>query len=354
MLSPATASPIAAIATPTPIQKGFLDANGPVSATPQFAQKGAFPVIGAWHRGQFTSPIVTPDRHNSDVIALATSKNALELSEEDFTLVDSLSVLGVETRLVDWRDPGFNWASAGLVVVRTTWDYHLRLPEFLSWAERVTERSTLLNPLDVLTWNANKRYLQDLDSAGVPIVPTKFVARQADVVEIASEMGWPSIVIKPAVAAGAYETLVFEPNEAGEHAQMHLERLLQNGQALVQPYLDGITVEGETSLVFFDGEFHHAVRKVPQEGDFRVQIEFGGKYTVVDPTDAQLDVAQRAIACAPERPLYARVDLVDVRGTPSVMELELIEPELFFLFVPEAAVSFADLLIEKQAERLLA
>lgn len=277
----------------------------------------------------------------------------MELSEEDLTLVDALGMLGVETKLVDWTDPSFNWIQASLVVVRTTWDYHLRLPEFLAWAERVDRATRLLNPLEVIRWNANKRYLRDLSVAGVPIVPTVFGTVGLDLASVAEDREWTSLVVKPAIAAGAYETLVFDLGGALEAAQSHFDRLASSGEVLVQPYLDAITVEGETSLVFFEGEFHHAVRKVPQSGDFRVQIEFGGKYTVVEPRPDQLDVATRAIEQAPELPLYARVDLVDIAGHPHVMELELIEPELFFLFVPEAALSFADLLAERAAERTL-
>lgn len=287
------------------------------------------------------------------MIVLATSQNALELSEEDFTLVDALGVLGIEAKRVDWTDPDFHWAQASLVVVRTTWDYHLRVADFLAWAERVDVVTELFNPLSVLRWNANKRYLRDLSVADVPIVPTVFASAGADLSAIAEDREWETVVIKPAVAAGAYQTLVFDLERESEKAQAHLTRLTSSGEALVQPYLDAITVEGETSLVFFEGEFHHAVRKVPQVGDFRVQIEFGGKYSVVEPKAEQLDVASRAIAQAPELPLYARVDLVDAGGSPAVMELELIEPELFFLFVPEASLTFADLLRQRQSDRLL-
>ena len=170
---------------------------------------------------------------------------------------------------------------------------------------------------------------------------------------LAAEHGWPSLVIKPTVAAGAYETLVFDLETEAEKAQEHFDRLAAKGCVLVQPYLDAITVEGETSLVYFEGGFNHAVRKVPASGDFRVQIEFGGRYTVVEPTPAQLAVADRVVGLAPETPLYARIDLVDIEGQPHLMEAEMIEPELFFLFVPEAAVIYADLLRERLGERLV-
>lgn len=290
-------------------------------------------------------------RHNELVIVLATSKNALELSEEDLHLMDCMAVLGIEARLVDWTDPDFDWRRASLVAVRTTWDYHLRLPEFLAWVDRVSQGCMMVNAPETLRWNANKRYLRQLSEANVPIVPTVFLGEGADVVGIARDREWPMIVAKPAVAAGAYETLVFDLSEAAEAAQGHVDRLATHGEVLLQPYLDAITVEGETSLVFFDGEFSHAVRKVPAAGDFRVQIEHGGRYSVVVPTPEQLLVADLALRQAPAMPTYARVDLVDIGGLPHLMELELIEPELFFLFVPEAAMEFADLLRDLAAAR---
>ncbi len=287
------------------------------------------------------------------MIALATSKNALELSEEDFTLVDTLGVLGVEVRLVDWADPDFNWSRAGMVVVRSTWDYHLRLGEFLNWVDQIAGVTSLVNSAKIIHWNANKRYLRELSEGGVPIVPTVFVLYPACVLDIARDREWGTIVVKPAVAAGAYGALVFPLDTEAPQAQAYLDRFAKAGEVLVQPYLDAITVEGETSLVYFDGVFSHAVRKVPAVGDFRVQMEFGGKYTVVEPTDAQIEVADLAVSLAPEVPVYARIDLVDIGGQPHLMELEMIEPELFFLFVPGAAMTFADLLRERYAERLV-
>ncbi len=289
----------------------------------------------------------------NEMIALATSKNALELSEEDLTLVDTLGVLGVETKLVDWADPNFNWSRAGMVVIRSTWDYHLRPSEFLAWVDHVASVTDLVNPAKIIHWNANKRYLRELSEGGVPIVPTVFAQSGASIKTISKDREWPVVVIKPAIAAGAYETLVFELDSATDQAQAHLDRLTPHGEVLVQPYLDAITVEGETSLVCFEGAISHAVRKVPATGDFRVQFEHGGKYTVVEPTAAQVAVADLAISLAPETPVYARIDLVDIAGQPHLMELEMIEPELFFLFVPGSAMDFADILRERYAERLV-
>lgn len=287
------------------------------------------------------------------MLVLATSTNALELSEEDFTLLDALAALGVPAKLVAWDDPSFDWVLASHVLIRTTWDYHLRLPEFLAWLDRVSANATVWNSPALIRWNGDKRYLLELEDAGVLIVDSLAATEPIDVAVAAEAMKWNSIVIKPAVAAGAFETLVFELPEGASAAQSHFDRLLANGTVLIQPYIDGIVVEGETSLVYFDGFFSHAVKKQPKAGDFRVQIEFGGKYTVVEPTPDQLEAAERIMSALPETPLYARIDLVDVDSQPRLMELELIEPELFFLFAPEAAVEFADIVRERIAERSL-
>lgn len=287
------------------------------------------------------------------MLVLATSKNALELSEEDFTLLDALAAMGVPAKLVAWDDENFDWILATTVLIRTTWDYHLHLPEFLAWLEKISTHATVWNSPALIRWNCDKQYLLELEAAGVPIVATHLAQEELDIVTAADGLGWDSVVIKPSVAAGAYETLVFELPEHATAAQNHYDRLRAQGPVLIQPYVDGITVEGETSLVYFDGLLSHAVKKQPKAGDFRVQIEFGGKYTVVEPNEKQIEVAERIMGALAETPLYARIDLVDVDGSPRLMELEMIEPELFFLFVPEAAVELADLIRERLSERTM-
>ncbi len=281
---------------------------------------------------------------------LATSHNALELTQEDFVLLDSLALLGAEAKRIDWRDPDFPWQTADLIVLRSTWDYHLHLKEFLAWLDRVSINSEVINTPSLIRWNADKRYLLELESRNIPIVPTALCQLGVRVSEIVESRRWSSIVIKPAVAAGAYETLVFDLPESEAAAQSHLDRLAMMGSVLVQPYLDAITVEGETSLVYFEGDYYHAVRKTPGPGEFRVQSEFGGRYDVVDPRPDQLELADRILVNLPEIPVYARVDLVDIGGTPHLMELEIIEPELFFSIVPQGAVVFADILRERFRE----
>lgn len=287
------------------------------------------------------------------MLVLATSKNALELSEEDYTLLDALAAMGVPAKLVAWNDENFDWMLATTVLIRTTWDYHLHLPEFLAWVDRVASRAEVWNSPTLIRWNSDKRYLLELEAAGVPIVATHLAQDELDLAHAAEGLGWTSIVIKPSVAAGAYETLVFELPDQAAAAQSHYDRLRERSAVLIQPYLDGITLEGETSLVYFDGLLSHAVKKQPKAGDFRVQIEFGGKYTVVEPNEKQVETAERIMRALPETPLYARIDLVDVDGSPQLMELEMIEPELFFLFVPEAAVELADLIRERLSERTM-
>jgi glutathione synthase/RimK-type ligase-like ATP-grasp enzyme len=284
---------------------------------------------------------------SSASVVLATSANAREMSTEDDALLDALTVLGVPAHLVNWDDPDYPWDRAGLVLIRTTWDYHVRLFEFLAWMERLNV--PIYNSRDLVRWNADKRYLRELQAAGVPILPTQFLSSPEDLEQLELKTG-QSYVVKPAVAAGAYETLVFEERDP---LLEHAKKLLGRGTVLVQPYVDGITAEGETSLVFLDGTLHHAVRKTPKPGEFRVQHEFGGRYEVVSPRRDFAVIGDKCLAALTEVPLYARVDIVETAAGPALMELELIEPELFFLWVPEAAIHMADLLREKRDELLL-
>jgi Prokaryotic glutathione synthetase, ATP-grasp domain len=274
-------------------------------------------------------------------IALVTATRMPKPDPESGLLVDALARLGVGATIHAWDQP-CDWSRFGLVVSRTPWDYFHRLDEFLGWAGEVAAVAELLNPLATIAWNAHKSYLLDLERAGVPIVETVLVARPAGADEQAAALArFADAVIKPAVAGGALGALrVDAATDAGVAAD-HLRALLADKDVLVQPFMPGVQSDGETSLIFFNGQLSHAVRKVPATGDFRVHQHYGGTVVAHAPSPAELVVAQAALAVAPEPTAYARIDMVPGSSGPVVMEAELIEPELFLGSDPEAPERYA-------------
>jgi glutathione synthase/RimK-type ligase-like ATP-grasp enzyme len=251
---------------------------------------------------------------------------------ESHLLVAELERLGLRARVVPWTDPGAG--EADVVLIRTTWDYTSRREEFVRWCERTAARTPVLNPPGVVRWNSHKGYLRDLAAAGVSTVPTRVVAAEGE----ASLDG--AVVIKPAVSSGAFGAGRFAAGEPG--ATEHLLGVLAHGDAIVQPYVPSVAKRGERSLIYLGGELSHAVNKQPAEGDYRVQSHYGGEVTRHEPTPAELAVAETALAQAAEALTYARVDLVEGEYGPMVIELELIEPELFLGVEPAAPVRLAE------------
>jgi glutathione synthase/RimK-type ligase-like ATP-grasp enzyme len=277
-------------------------------------------------------------------IALVTATRMPKPDPESGLLVDALARLGVRATIHAWDQP-CDWSQFPLVVSRTPWDYFHRLDEFLGWARDVAAVTELLNPLATIAWNAHKSYLLDLEAAGVPIVPTVLVGREAGDDEQAAALArFAEAVIKPAVAGGALGALrVGAATESGVAAG-HLRMLLTEKDALVQPFMPGVQGDGEASLIFFNGRLSHAVRKVPATGDFRVHQHYGGTLVAHTASPAELAVAQATLAVAPEPPAYARIDMVPGSSGPVVMEAELIEPELFLGSDPAAAERYARVL----------
>ncbi|TPG18454.1 hypothetical protein EAH86_08315 [Pedococcus bigeumensis] len=246
--------------------------------------------------------------------------------------------MGFEAEVVVWHDE-VDWASFDLVVIRSTWDYFDRLEEFLDWADRVDSASRIINSPKVIRWNSHKGYLAQLGEAGIPVLPSLALAKgAARPVERMLATGWGEVVIKPAVDGGARGALK-GPAISPETAD-HLSRLVEAGDTIVQAYAPSVEL-GETSLFFFGGTFSHAVRKVPKPGDYRVQAMHGGSEEDHEPTSEELEVATMAMAMAPDELVYARVDLLDVTGQPTLMELELIEPDLFLRTAPGSVERFA-------------
>ena len=275
-------------------------------------------------------------------IAIATCAAYPELKGDDELLCEALRRRGCEAESVVWDGDAADWGEFNLCLVRSTWDYHDKYDRFLAWTRRVEAATTALhNPADLIAWNSDKRYLRQLAAAGVPTVPTLWVERGAevDLAAALAERGWEEAVIKPVVDLGAKNLHRVRADEAPQA----LATVLERQEAMVQPFLPSLEAEGELSLIYVDGELSHTVRKHPAAGDFRVQSIWGGTVASAEAEPGHVAVAEQALAQLAEPPLYARVDLVtDLDGDPAMIELELIEPNLYLNTDPAAAERLAD------------
>lgn len=271
---------------------------------------------------------------------------------EDFVCDDELAVeplarLGWTVDFVSWRRPDTNWDLYDLVIIRSTWDYQQNPVAFLSLLESIERsRARLENPLSLVRWNLRKTYLRDLDERAVPVVPTLWcdVVDAARVSALFGRLGADEIVLKPIVGANADHAFRLRREQIEERLE-ELSRTYRDTQYLAQPFMDHVLSEGEYSLFYFAGELSHAILKTPRESDFRVQEEHGGLIRPVKATSALARAGKRAMAALPVLPLYGRVDLV--RGQSDVfrvMELELIEPALYFRMDPDSPRRFAQAL----------
>jgi glutathione synthase/RimK-type ligase-like ATP-grasp enzyme len=275
-------------------------------------------------------------------IALATSSKYPTLAPDDRLLLDPLSKYDIQAQPAVWDEPSYDWSSCAAVVIRSCWDYHLHPEKFLSWIKQLESANIpILNPAPLVRWNANKSYLRDLDTKGVPIVPTFWVEDRTSVSlgERLRELGWQKAVLKPRISATAYRTQLVSADDAVT-AQALFDQLRRGPGVMLQKFMDAITTEGEWSLIFFAGAFSHAILKKPQPGDFRVQNDFGGTAHPADPPPHVLASATRAVRTV-DATVYARVDGIVDTDQFRLMELELIEPRLFLAEHPAAPVRFA-------------
>ncbi len=277
-------------------------------------------------------------------IAIVTARTAAGMDEDEQMLLAALSVVGADARVVAWDDPTADWGRYELAVVRSTWDYSWRRDEFLAWARSTAGRTRLRNGPDILAWNTDKTYLRELATAGVPVVPTTFLA-PGDDVRLPSGDG--ELVVKPSMSAGSRNTARYTARETVA-ARRHAEQLLMAGNTvMVQPYQDSVESRGETALLFVHGRFSHAVNKAalltvgtPPTSERLFATE---KLSAAVATAAERDVAEVVLDAAPfarNELLYARVDLLEGSdGTPLLLELELVEPSMFLSYAQPHAVS---------------
>lgn len=287
------------------------------------------------------TPVSIPPVNAS--IALVTCAEHPDLTADDRLLLPALERRGCRAVPALWDDPRQRWQEYDAVVLRSTWDYHHRLDEFLDWLDRLEDAgSRTFNGLATLRWNVSKSYLRDLEAARIPVAPTVWVPRgsAATLRELMEAVQSDALVVKPNVSASAFETWRFDRARAKEN-EARFARLIAERDLLIQPFLPVIETEGELSFVFLAGTFSHAVRKRAKPGDFRVQEEHGGTAEREAVAPELVRQAARALGAAPGPVLYARIDGVVVEGKLVVTELELVEPMLYFAWDGSAATRLA-------------
>jgi O-ureido-D-serine cyclo-ligase len=284
-------------------------------------------------------------------VALITTREARGLDDDLPLLEAAMHAAGARTQVVDWHDSRVDWSSFDVALLRSTWDYTDCLREFLVWVDATARRTTLLNPPAVVRWNTDKHYLAELARAAVPVVPSTFIEPRDNAASALNDFlaRHPSaeFVVKPSVGAGSRDTQRHARSQV-ESAIAQAQRLLDAERSvLLQPYLDSVDRDGETALIYFRGRFSHAIRKAallppglagsPAVGLFALE-----RIVPRTPGADELRVAERVLDSLPfATPLYARIDLIrDSGGAPTLLELELTEPSLFFAHANGAAERF--------------
>jgi glutathione synthase/RimK-type ligase-like ATP-grasp enzyme len=287
-------------------------------------------------------------------IGFVTSAELGGITPDDGLIASVLLTMGVDVRTILW-DGGEPPEDLDALVLRSPWNYHLTPDTFLDWVDRAGESAVVCNDPRIVRWNAHKSYLFELQHAGIPIAETVLCRQHeaADLRAIMDERKWNTVVVKPAISASSFMTSIIGATAPAlysdgrldgrvfEDGQLLLEAILQTRDAIVQPFMPEIFERGERCLIFIDGEFSHAVRKAPF-----TDLSGGGQAVVAEPHEITL--GRRALSVLSETPLYARIDLL--RGTDGVdrlMELELIDPELYMRFDSESPRRFASALLRR-------
>jgi glutathione synthase/RimK-type ligase-like ATP-grasp enzyme len=286
-------------------------------------------------------------------VAVAASARYPDLREDWPIQRDAMSSLGLDATPEVWTDERVRWGEFDLVVANGAWDNIHRPAEFLEWVDLIAETGVpLVNAPATLRWNIDKRYLGDLEAAGVPTVPTTWVG--AGQVKDAARVKLPEVVVKPAVSGGGFRTARYE---AAEHdrARAHVADLVSAGAtAMIQPYQSSVDAGGEVGVIALGGMVSHAITKGPMiRRGAGARDSLVGNETIrpASPDARQLGVAVQALAAAEVvhgPTAYARIDLVRLDdGSPAVLELELLDPALFFEQHPEGALRFARVLRDR-------
>jgi len=252
------------------------------------------------------------------------------LTPDDGLLVNYLSSKNIKVSAAIWDDDQIDWLKYDAIILRSMWDYHTQPDKFNLWLDRLESLNcTVYNPVSVVKENLNKKYLADFYKAGILLPPLEFCAHKTtnSLTAILQANSWDKAVVKPAISGGSYNTWITNL-PVSQQDELHFAEMLLSGDVIVQKFVNEIITGGELSLIFFNKKFSHAILKRAKQGDFRVQLKFGGTAEAIQPDEEVLNAAMAILNLVDEPLLYARVDGVLLNNEFYLMELELIEPAL--------------------------
>ncbi|QNR83161.1 hypothetical protein H9N25_14440 [Pedobacter riviphilus] len=264
------------------------------------------------------------------------------VESEDDKLLYFLKDKGLNIEKIIWNDTNIKWEDYSLAILKSPWDYFDLIEEFYAWLDLLEAKKVrLLNPIDVVRWNSNKKYLQEIETAGLKIIPSAFINKQEDVTfkHFFEKFNTNKLIVKPCVSGGAKNTFKVTAENV-EEVNQKLDKLIQEEDFIVQPFLPEILDSGEWSFIFFNGVYSHSLIKQAKPGDFRVQPAHGGTVHPHKPNEELVATAQQYVTLFAKDCLYARVDGTIVNGNFLLMELELIEPFLFLNTEPENYIRY--------------
>lgn len=284
---------------------------------------------------------------------------------ESILLEKALKQRGISSTIVNWEDPTIDWSEAPLSISRTTSSYVFNPEAFFNWAKKVEKTSTLWNTSQTMEWNHHKRYLIELQKKGIPMPETMLFPQNSElsISEIKEMIPWDDFVIKPCLGVGSGGLKRF--NKESTELEKHFRELNKVGfhteyswggvdfipcDTLVQPYLPEITEVGEASLLFYGGEFSHSVIKKVKSGDYRAHPVWGAEVSNYVASDMEIELGYRVLDVSGYPTEFARLDMIPARSGPVLIEVELIDPFMFFDHVPNTENAYANH-IQKYLER---
>ncbi|BAP29485.1 uncharacterized protein CHSO_0448 [Chryseobacterium sp. StRB126] len=250
-------------------------------------------------------------------------------NDEDTELISFLKDKGLDVVPSIWNDENVDWSNFDVAIIKSPWDYHNHLNEFLNWLDHLEQLGIkVLNPVEIIKWNSDKHYLKDIADRQLPVIASEYLEKGSCFDNNFFDLlNADKLVVKPCVSAGAQNTVTISRNNVNEHSK-EINELLKDQDYMVQPFVEEIK-NGEWSFLFFNGKYSHCSLKKPKEGDFRVQHYHGGSISYPTPDPLHIEQAGAYLKSLPQSTLYARVDGVLIDNAFNLMELELIEPYLF-------------------------
>ena len=275
-------------------------------------------------------------------IYIASSEKHVGKIQEDIYIRNGYIKKGIYSEIATLKNIVRVAKSSDIVILKSIWGYHIDYEKFLKQISVFKKKKIkLVNDYNFIYWNIDKlKYLNEIKNINVISTNPLQIRHAKTAQDIRSAISEASetfntdiLVIKPSISASGYLTFAYDINKKNG---LVVNSLMANKNLdfMVQSYQSSIA-EGEISVIIINGKLLYGVIRFPGVLSDKKDTMYLRLTSIPISIKKSLSVLKDFFwGKFGVLPNICRVDFLKSNSSYEILEIELIDPDLFFRHIP--------------------